>query len=333
MIACAACQAAVPVDALACPACRTLVHAARLKDLQRELEAATTIADQAAQRRTIDAMLALLPSGSRQHVVLRDRLSKLPGETPKPKPPSWIARLGPIGVVVLVLWKAKVFLLPVLGYGKLLLLGLTKGTTFLSMLVSLGLYWSLYGWKFAAGLIASLYVHEMGHVAALRARGIPATAPMFVPGLGAFVRLTRAPATAVDDSRVGLAGPIWGLAAALAAWAASVAVASPLLLAIAHWGAQLNLFNLIPIWQLDGARGLRSLSRVQRWVLVAVMIGSFIWFQQGMLLIVAIVTFGHAALGRPNAEGDRGGLVRFGLLVALLGLVAATTLHGPSPAP
>ena len=70
--------------------------------------------------------------------------------------------------------------------GKLLLFGLSKGTTFLSMLAALGVYWTLWGWKFALGFVLSIYVHEMGHVAAMKRFGLAATAPMFIPGFGAL---------------------------------------------------------------------------------------------------------------------------------------------------
>jgi hypothetical protein len=53
------------------------------------------------------------------------------------------------------------------------------------MLVAMGAYWALFGWKFAAGIVLSIYVHEMGHVWALRQFGIAASAPMFIPFLGA----------------------------------------------------------------------------------------------------------------------------------------------------
>src|SRR4029079_16405953 len=126
-----------------------------------------------------------------------------------------------------VLWKLKTVLLVLLGKGKQLLLGFSKAGTVLTMLLSFGAYWALWGWKFAAGLVLSIYVHEMGHVAALRRFGIPATAPMFIPGLGAFVRLKQPPATAIEDARVGLAGPRWGLGATIVAAALGAATGAP----------------------------------------------------------------------------------------------------------
>ena len=69
----------------------------------------------------------------------------------------------------------------------------------LSMLAMFGTYWLAYGWPFAAGLVLSIYVHEMGHVIALRRYNIAATAPMFIPFFGAFVRMKQYPATVVEE--------------------------------------------------------------------------------------------------------------------------------------
>src|SRR5678816_1406719 len=46
----------------------------------------------------------------------------------------------------------------------------------LSMLLAFGVYWTAWGMWFALGLVLSIYVHEMGHVVALRRYGIAATA-------------------------------------------------------------------------------------------------------------------------------------------------------------
>src|SRR5262249_45574345 len=146
----------------------------------------------------------------------------------------------------------------------------TKISTLATMLLSLGVYWTAWGWKFALGVVVSIYIHEIGHVSALQRLGIRASAPMFVPGFGAFVRLEQHPTSEAQDAQVGLAGPLWGLGATLLASAAFLASGAGALAAIAQWSARINLFNLLPIWQLDGSRGFRALSRAQRWVVLAV---------------------------------------------------------------
>ena len=127
---------------------------------------------------------------------------------------KWLAALGPAGLLI---WKFKFLVVALLTKGKFLLLGLTKAGTLASMFASVGLYWTQWGLWFALGLVLSIYVHEMGHVAAIRRYGIAATAPMFIPGFGALIRLKQAPVTPRENARIGLAGPVWGLGAAVAA--------------------------------------------------------------------------------------------------------------------
>ena len=115
----------------------------------------------------------------------------------------------------------------------------------------------------------------MGHVAALRRSGIPASAPLFIPGLGAFVRLHMSPPDARTDARIRLAGPVWGLGAAVAAYLAYLATGAPIWAAITHVRAFLNLFNLLPIWQFDGGRGFHALTRTQRGIAAAFVAGAW----------------------------------------------------------
>ena len=49
-----------------------------------------------------------------------------------------------------------------------------------SMIVSVGAYALLGGWWFGLGLVALIFVHEIGHVLELRRQGVPASAPLFI---------------------------------------------------------------------------------------------------------------------------------------------------------
>src|SRR5260370_12550408 len=98
----------------------------------------------------------------------------------------------------------------------------------------------------------------MGHVASLTSRGMRAAAPLFVPGFGAFVRLGERPASVSEDARIGLAGPAWGLGVSLVALAIWRASGSPFSVAVPYTPAWINLFNLLPVWQLDGSRGFQA---------------------------------------------------------------------------
>jgi Zn-dependent protease len=133
---------------------------------------------------------------------------------------------------------------------------LTSGTA----LVSVAAYSLFWGWTFAAGFVVLLFVHEMGHVIALRREGIKASAPMFVPFLGALITAKSLGENALAEARVGLAGPILGsLGAALVAVVA-VLTGSDMLLALAYVGFLINLFNLLPVVPLDGGRAMAAMA-------------------------------------------------------------------------
>jgi Zn-dependent protease len=123
-----------------------------------------------------------------------------------------------------------------------------------SMAVSVAAYALLWGWKFALGFVLLIFVHEMGHVVVLRRRGIPASAPVFLPFLGAFVSMKQMPRSVYEEAESALAGPIAGTIGAIAvAWVAHEN-GSQLLRALAFSGFFLNLFNLLPALPLDGGR-------------------------------------------------------------------------------
>jgi Zn-dependent protease len=167
----------------------------------------------------------------------------------------------------------------------------------------------------------------MGHVIELRKFGIPADAPMFIPGFGAFVRLRRLSITPIQDARIGLAGPIYGLGAAIAALGAAYLTGSKAWAAVAHLGAVINLFNLIPIWQLDGSRGFHSLTQRQRSIIVGLTL--ILWFvtSEPMLFLIALVAAFRLFQRDAAAEPDSTGLLQFAaLLVALSGVVVFARL-------
>jgi Zn-dependent protease len=326
---CRTCESEIGPAMLACPACGWLVHGDRLRELADTAERATTaqsVTDALAARREA---VELLPPGSRQHAATVDRMQALSlridaeTTTARHAAPGWVRGGGPLAAFALLLWKFKVVLAVALGKGKLLVLGLTKATTLLSMLASFGLYWSEWGWRFAAGLIASMYVHEMGHVDRLRRFGIGASAPMFIPGFGAMVRATQRPVDAREDARVGLAGPLWGLGAGVVAFALHVATGWASFAAVARTGAWLNLFNLLPVWPLDGRRGLHALARPGRLLVAAAFAAMWAITREGLLLLLLVVTIGRMLEPPGVATSDRGALAEFVGLVIALSLLSA----------
>lgn len=156
----------------------------------------------------------------------------------------------PIAALGLLIWKAKFLFVAIFK--------LKVFTTSASMLVSVAAYAWLWGWKFAAGFVVLLFVHELGHVLELRRQGVPASAPLFIPFVGAVVGMKQLPPNAWKEAQVALAGPILGSAGAGAVWLAGEALDSELLIALAFTGFFLNLFNLLPIVPLDGGRAVAA---------------------------------------------------------------------------
>jgi Zn-dependent protease len=326
---CAQCGIDLPAGALSCPECHALAHAGRLDALSAQARAASAAGDLAAARWAWEQALPLLPPDTTQYKTVQSKIAELASklEAPPPKPEHPMRkRLGALGVVGTALWKFKTIVLVVLTKGKLLLLGLTKLSTLGSMLLSMGLYWTLYGWKFALGFVLSIYVHEMGHVAALARYGIPATAPMFIPGFGAVVRLKAYPASPGEDARVGLAGPIWGLGAAIVCMGMYLVTRSGLWAALAQTGAWINLFNLIPVWQLDGGRGFRALTRKQRGIVLGVALVLWYMTSEIMLLLIALgATYRLFSKDWPE-QPDNVALGQFAGLMAALSVVYLITV-------
>lgn len=169
-------------------------------------------------------------------------------------------------------------------FGKLL----TTGGT---MLISLVVYGWMFGWRYAAGFIALLFLHEMGHYLAARQRGLDVGAPTFIPFLGAWIEMKQLPHNAETEAWVGLGGPLIGSIGALACYLVAADAGPDLLwlLAVSYAGFFLNLFNLIPISPLDGGRITAVLSpRV--WLLGApVLVGVFMLNPSPVLILVALM--------------------------------------------
>jgi Zn-dependent protease len=208
----------------------------------------------------------------------------------------------------------------------------TSGT----MLVSIAAYAWIWGLPFAIGFVVLIFIHELGHVLELRRQGVPASAPLFIPFLGAVIGLKQLPDDAWKEAQVALAGPILGSVGAVAFWVAAEANGSELLMALAFVGFFLNLFNLIPIVPLDGGRAVGALHPAI-WLLgLLLMVGLAVVSPNPILIIIVII--GALELWRrwrergENADYYRlavwqrvtVGVVYLGLIVVLALAVSAT---------
>ena len=220
--------------------------------------------------------------------------------------------------------------------------------TGLSMLVSAGAWALVYPVWFAVGLVVLIWVHEMGHVLQLRREGIRASAPMFIPFLGAFIGMKEMPKNALAEARVGLAGPVLGTLGGLATVGLYALTLNPLFLGLAFFNFLLNLVNLIPVLPLDGGRAVGALSPVV-WIFGLVLMAALSILVPFMLFIMLFaVLLGGPELWRrwkmrntPEGQAYHKietryrvmvGAVYVGLIVALALLMAATAVSDPTGA-
>ncbi len=204
-----------------------------------------------------------------------------------PTPPSaesrlkkWLAPLGALGVL---LWKFKAVLVPVVKFFPVLLK--TGGT----MLLTIGVYTLALGWKFAVGFVLLILIHECGHLIVARRFGLRASAPVFIPFMGALILLRDAPRNAWMEAWVGIGGPLLGSLGGAACYGLFLATDQVLFAALAWMAFFLNLFNLAPIGFLDGGRIVTAISPWLWLVGLAVMVGMlFVAFNFIIVLILML---------------------------------------------
>ena len=243
----------------------------------------------------------------------------------------WVTPLAAIGLLLAKLKGLALLLLKVKFLG-----------TALTMLVSIGAYALLFPVWFAVGIVVLIWVHEMGHVLQLRREGIPASAPMFIPFLGAFVAMKQMPKDALAEARVGLAGPVLGTLGGLATLGLYAATREPLFLGLAYFNFVINLFNLAPLLPLDGGRAVGAMSLVFQLLGLVVMVALF--FVAPIMTFIALLGLpelwhrwrtrntpgGQAYYDLPLRQRIGVGMVYLGLIAAL-GLLTGTTFV-PDPA-
>ncbi|MGA9720769.1 MAG: site-2 protease family protein [Acidobacteriaceae bacterium] len=313
---CAVCGAPLAPGARACPRCHALVHSQQLDALSAEAKKREASSDIAGARALWSEALALLPPDSTQAQWIRGHLAALP--RPADENSKWLKRLGPLGPIALVIFK-----------GKGLLFALFKLKFLFSLFAFVGVYWALYGWKFGIGFAASILIHEMGHYVDIKRRGLPAEMPVFLPGLGAYVKWQALGVSQAQRAQIALAGPLAGWLAAAVCAGLYLQTHSMLWAALARAGAALNVLNLIPIWVLDGAQAANALGRIARLALLCAAVGMWWMGGEGLFLLVAAgVLWRLFTLARPSAQ-DRPEEQGWDTLLYYIAVMAALalTLH------
>jgi len=220
----------------------------------------------------------MLPADSKQAAWVRGKVAGLGAAEQTPAPPKneWAKKLGPLGPVAILLAKFKG-----------LLAAIFKLKFLLSLFSFVALYWALFGWKFGIGFAVSILIHELGHYIDIKRRGWPAEMPVFLPGLGAYVRWQALGVTIEQRAEVSLAGPLAGWIAAAICFLLYWHTANPLWSALGRTGAVLNVLNLIPIWVLDGGQAANALARPERVVLLGAALALWAITGEGIFFLVA----------------------------------------------
>ena len=311
---CPECSHYLQPGTLACPDCHAIVYAAWMRDLAIRATAQEEAADWTAARDTWQQALPWLPPDTQQFDAVEQRIAAIDArlrgvEETRAK---WTRRLGPLAPVVFFLAKAKT-----------LIFFLFKAKFLLSIIPFFLLYWGLFGWKFALGFTVSIFIHEMGHYVTAKRRGLKVDLPVFLPGLGAYVRWYSQGVSLDDLSSIALAGPFFGLIFGVLSGVLAVVFKEPLFSALAHVAAWLNVLNLIPVFGLDGAQATYALNRTQRWLVLATALVFFGMLHEGVFVFVAVGMGWRIWQGGDAEVPHTKTLVKFVLLLFALGVLMA----------
>jgi Zn-dependent protease len=228
--------------------------------------------------------LALLPTEAKQAQWIRANVERLEsaarnlaasGQSTPTATPSWAKRFGPLAPLLLLLAKAK------------FLLSLFKLKFLLSLGSFVAVYWALYGIRFGIAFAGLILLHEMGHYLEIKRRGLPADMPIFLPGIGAYVRWSALGVSTETRSYVSLAGPCAGAIGAAVCGLVWWRTGDGFWVGLASLTAMLNLLNLIPIWVLDGGQTIAALDKNERIALAIAAVLLAALFGQPLFLLVA----------------------------------------------
>ena len=247
-----------------------------------------------------------------------------PGPPPPPRKTFFQNISGWIAAIVIGLVKFKFYIFGALKTG-------------LSMLFMIWIYGMMFGWKFAAGFVFLIFVHEMGHVIAAKWLGMPVSAPLFIPFIGAAIFMKQNPRDAWTEALIGYGGPLAGCIGSWICWYLAIQLELPWVMAVASTSFLINLFNMIPVPPLDGGRICAAVSP-WFWIIGLVLLGlSVIYFHAWnsiviiiLVLVVAFPRIKETLFGYPTPEMQAYYNThisnRLSMALMYLGLIAALLL-------
>jgi Zn-dependent protease len=260
-----------------CGSCHALVHSDELERLAAEAKALESRGELQEAREKWLSGIDLLPPESKQADWIKRHVAELSAGDPvrmSDARTQAAARIGPVSVL-----DAK---------GGAPRAARVNLMSLLSFVAFIAIYWAPSGLKFGVGFALLILIHEMGHFVDIKRRGLPADMPVFLPGLGAYVRWQALGVSIGTRAAVSLAGPLAGLLASVACAALWWQTGNPLWSELARVGAILNLLNLIPVWVLDGGQAVLALSKMERIALLVACVALGLVLGQNTFFLVAL---------------------------------------------
>jgi Zn-dependent protease len=294
---CRKCGHSLTPGALVCDHCRSLVYANELQQISfhaKSLEQSNHFHD---AKHEWASALKYLPAESKQAAWIRDHLAELEQTATAAQELGLATDAKQQAVkasIAAFLFSFAVFIVFEAVYG---------------------------GWAFGIGFSAMILLHELGHFVDIRRRGMTADLPVFIPGIGAFVRFRTGLISPEVRAGVSLAGPFAGFLSAAACALIWYFTGQRYWAWLAQSGAWLNLLNLTPVWVFDGGQAASAFGRPQRFVILAGAVALWIFTKETAFFVVAagalFRVFQKDTPLRPSARMAS----YFFLLMALLGAV------------
>jgi Zn-dependent protease len=277
---CKRCSRELAPGALVCDQCHALVHSEELERLSAEAKSLEARGDLRQAREKWLTGLPLLPPTSKQADWIKQHVKALSAADEARQAEigddEWARQALQSGSILGLADRSRS---PVTPRFKL--------TSLLSFAVFVAIYSAASGVKFGIGFGVLILIHEMGHFVDIKRRGLPADMPVFLPGLGAYVRWQALGVPLETRAAVSLAGPLAGFLASVACAVLWWQTGNPFWAALARVGAILNLLNLIPVWVLDGGQAALALSKTERITLMIACVALGLVLGQNIFFLVA----------------------------------------------
>ncbi len=297
-----------------CAHCQALVHSAELETLAAQAKALEASGELSQARATWLGALPLLPPNSTQANWIGEHAKDLDRAAAGAHlPPRENGRIATLGLNDRNYATSTIAVPAKPGF---------RWTFILSFVAFVVIYSAASGLTFGIGFAVLILIHEMGHFIDIKRRGLPADMPVFLPGLGAYVRWEALGVSIKTRSEVSLAGPLAGLFAAVVCGLLWWQTKNPVWGSLARVGAVLNLLNLIPVWILDGGQAVLALSRTERIGLLGASVALWLLLHQQMFILVALGVAYQAFLAKNlPAQSSRSTAIYYGAVLAALGIL------------